>query len=216
MTTIILMKTNEAVYLAADSQVSAGNLKLRDCYDKITILGQTLMASCGSVALTQQLSQRCYKNCKINFVEAGVVKEPDIEDISKELSTLNFYLPLEYKNFQSASFLLAGMSEEGLRGYAVDDDGSKIAIETFSVSGSGGSTCLGLLDNFYKPDLELNQAAAILGNVILSASKSDIYTNGIIKVLAITNTGEFLEWSFKKEDFDAVKKDKTKTEKVQK
>lgn len=201
MTTIILMKTDKAVYLASDSQVSQGNLKLPDDFEKVLLMGDSLIATCGSVGLCQKVSSRAYKNLKENFIESeNYESEPDVKDFAREISNINFYLPLEFKTFHSAGFLLGGIADGELKGYSVGDDGSKLEIKKYACDGSGSQIALGLLQELYKPDFDLEVGASKVGYCVYSASRSDIYTNSKVRVLAITKEGEVMNWDFTAED----------------
>jgi len=209
MTTICLMKTDKAIYLASDSQVTSGNIKLPDNYEKVEIFGETLIASCGSVGLCQKLSTRAYTNLKQNFAEAeNFDKEPDVKDFAKALSDLNFYLPLEFKTFQSAGFLMGGLSNDELTGFMVGDDGSKIPIDTFATEGSGSQVALGVLTESYDKKIDVDAGAELIAGVINSAQKSDVYTSKIISVHAITKDGEYKLWRFNPEQVQTKPEEK--------
>ena len=202
------MKTLNGIFMACDSQVSAGNLKLPDAYNKIEVLGgNVLISSCGSVGLCQQLSHRSYQNCKVNFISMGNYEnEPDVSDIARELSNLNFYLPLEFKTFSSAGFLLGGISNNEFKAYSVSDDGSKIEVQSFASDGSGSQIALGLLESFYRVDLGVDETVNILASTILSSSKADLYTNSKIKVYAITKDCKIREWNFSPDEIETKPK----------
>lgn len=209
MTTIIVMRTLKAIYLASDSQVTLGNLRMADDFDKIQLLGTNLIASCGSVGLTQKITSRAYKNLKAGFIEnENYFGEPSVGDFAREISNLNFYMPLEFKEFKSAGFLLAGLEGKELKGYSLGDDGSLLPINSFCADGSGSQIALGYLAENFDPNLDLEEGANVIGKAVFGASKQDIYTSSRVKIFALTPDSQIKFWTLKEETVKEPKKEK--------
>ncbi len=205
MTTIICMRTDNAIYLASDSQVSSGNIQLADPFNKTFLLGHALISCCGTVGLCQKVSRKAYINLKQNYVDAELFdKEPNAQELAKTISDINFYLPLEFKRFSSAAFFCGGLVDGELKIYALGVDGSKLDVKTYASEGSGGQIALGIMGGAYKPEVSLVEGSQLIAGAIMSASKSDIYTNSKIEVHAIDKEGKHTIWDFNKEDLLSI------------
>lgn len=209
MTTIIGMKTKEGVFLACDSQVTSGHIRLADSFDKVQFLGNTLIGSCGSVGLTQRLSTRAYQNLRISKIATEDFGEDfDAADFAKELSNLNFYLPLEYKRFQSAGFIVGGIVNGEPKIFLIDDSGANIEVKTFCADGSGAELALGLLSTGYLRNEKKDDAILMLFGILEKVSEIDNFTDDDAKVHFISaKTGDYKIYAYEKDTVIETKKD---------
>lgn len=191
MTTILLIKTNTAIFIAGDSQVTSGHIKLPDGFPKIIRVGNCLVAGTGSVGNIQQVLKRAKLNLKIRNVISE--KNADLicpRELSNHIADLNFELPLEYKHYSPFSYLIGGVDEDGIiESFSVGDDGSMIEVETFFADGSGRDLALSILHQNYKKDLTDDQAISLIMESLFQSSERDLYTNNKVHIFKISPEG---------------------------
>lgn len=192
MTTIISIRTKNSVFIGADTQVSEGNIKLPFLYPKIKQIGENiLIGGSGGVGNLQQVLNRAIKNLFLgSILSENYYFEISLKSLVRELSNLNFELPLEYKHFSPFSFLLVGNEEGKNFIYSVGDDGSSLEIPTYYSIGSGCQLALGLLNNQYSFEMSDEEVITLLYEVFKQINKSDIYTNDSLNILMIDKKGK--------------------------
>jgi len=94
-----------------------------------------------------------------------------------------------YRNYGlSMGTMITGWDKSGPNLYYVDNDGTRLKGERFSV-GSGSPYAYGVLDTGYRPDLTTNEACELGRRAIYHATHRDAYSGGIVNVYHVTKDG---------------------------
>jgi len=152
MTTLVGIKGDGFVVVGADTQVTTGHMRLPFPYPKISIVGSNIISGCGSVGSLKRILAIALKSIRMDRVEADDVSDmnPGLNQLSKTLAELNFTLPLEYKHFNSFSYLIAGLdSGDKPALMSIGDDGSIIKIPSFYADGSGSDFSFSIISKDY-------------------------------------------------------------------
>lgn len=185
MTTVIGIRLNDAVILAADTQCTAGNVKVPTAFKKVTqISPRLLLASAGSVGTCQHMADECLRTIKLGkILSDSDPTEIDPFEFARSLGSLNFRMPLDHKSFSPSSYLLAGITSAGeIQLFSIDDDGGYISHETFWSIGSGSQLALSQVKEVYDSKADPIQMAETLVKILSNVSDLDAYTNASINV----------------------------------
>jgi len=108
----------------------------------------------------------------------------------------------------SMGCMLAGSDKKGAHLYYIDNDGTRLEGNIFSV-GSGSTFAYGILDTYYKYDLSLEEAKNLGIRAIYHATHRDAGSGGVVRVYHIHKNGwtkleegldvNKLHWQFSKE-----------------
>lgn len=221
MTTIIGLKGKDFIMIAVDSQITSGNLKLPFPYQKIQIVDNNLIAGAGSVGSLQQILDLAIRNIRVSKVFDGSdYPVIELKDLVKELASLNFNLPLEHKNYNSFSYLMAGVKDETPTLYLIGDDGSRIEVPTYLSEGSGSQLAMSIIGCGYKDNLTEQEAYGLMVEALKQSNKHDNYTNNQIQVLELGMNDKNTAWEIKEfrqpteEELNEEKKAKETKEKI--
>jgi len=88
----------------------------------------------------------------------------------------------------SMGTMVTGWDETGPQLYYVDSDGTRLKGNMFSV-GSGSTYAYGVLDNYYRPDLTVQEAIDLGKRAIYHATHRDAYSGGINNLYHVTQEG---------------------------
>jgi len=75
--------------------------------------------------------------------------------------------------------MVAGWDKRGPNLYYIDDDGTRLKGDLFSV-GSGSTFAYGVLDNHYRWDLTSQEAIELGKRAIFQATHRDSFSGGVI------------------------------------
>ena len=78
----------------------------------------------------------------------------------------------------SMGTMVTGWDETGPQLYYVDNDGTRLHDDLFSV-GSGSTYAYGVLDTYYRPDMTVDEAIDLGKRAIYHATHRDAYSGGI-------------------------------------
>jgi 20S proteasome alpha/beta subunit len=192
MTTILMVRTKDAVYMGADSRVCEGNIKLPDDVEKISIINDGLMvSSCGEVGFLQQLVKQSIKEIKIDKVINDDDSDISVDELSKQLALKNFNFPLMYRRYVPNSFLVAGLTQNlTLKGYMVGSDGACLEVRTFACDGSGGVFAQSILRSRFNPEATPEEIIQLIHDALTTSSRTDIYTNKNFLILSLQQNQE--------------------------
>lgn len=84
--------------------------------------------------------------------------------------------------------MIAGWDKKGPGLFYVDDDGTRLQGNLFSV-GSGSTFAYGVLDSEYRPDLSVADACELGRRAIYQATHRDAYSGGVVNVYHVTPDG---------------------------
>jgi len=88
----------------------------------------------------------------------------------------------------SMGTMVTGWDETGPQLYYVDDDGTRLKGKMFSV-GSGSTYAYGVLDNYWRDDLTLEEAIDLGKRAIYHATHRDAASGGINNLYHVTQDG---------------------------
>jgi len=94
-----------------------------------------------------------------------------------------------YKGYDlSMGTMITGWDKTGPALYYVDNDGTRLKGQRFSV-GSGSTYAYGVLDSGYHWDMEVDEACELGRRSVYHATHRDAYSGGIINVYHVTQDG---------------------------
>lgn len=94
-----------------------------------------------------------------------------------------------YKNYGlSMGVMLAGYDKNGPNLYYLDDDGTRLKGNIFSI-GSGSTYAYGVLDTYYNHDMTLPEAVELGKRAIQHATYRDAGSGGVVRVYHIHKDG---------------------------
>lgn len=96
--------------------------------------------------------------------------------------------------------MLGGFDKTGPNLYYLDNDGTRIKGDLFSV-GSGSTYAYGVLDSEYKYDLTLEEAKELAMHAIYAATYRDAASGGVCRVYHLHKDG----WTILEDGFDVNK-----------
>lgn len=150
----------------------------------ITISRYLLGTMAGGAADCSYWERQLALNCRIHELQEG----RRISVAAASQSLVNMAYQYRGKGL-SMGTMVAGWDEHiGPDLYYVDDEGTRLHGKMFS-AGSGSTYAYGILDNFYRPDLSIDEAVALGKRAIWHATHRDAYSGGTINVYVITADG---------------------------
>jgi len=198
MTTLCGIKGKDFIVLGSDSQVTAGNLRIPFPYKKIEEVGSNLIASTGSVGYSQRLLSYALRNLKVQKALNDSQKEIFVDELIRELSELNFNLPLEHKHFNSFNFIVGGLSGIEPKLFSIGSDGSVLEIPTYYADGSGSEFAYSIIAEGFYNEMSPNDAVQLCDKALKQSSTHDIYTNRDPQIF-------LLQWKEKKNSYEITK-----------
>lgn len=191
MTTIVSMKCNGHLLLAADKRTVEGNVILPTNASKIVQVNKNVIVSgCGDVGALQQMLNIAIKDIYSSAIESpGFSNDTDLSysptELTMAMAKINFFLPLEYKRFSPFEFIVCGFWNGIAKGYSVDCSGSVIEIDSYWASGSGSTLAYGQLADHYDPNDKYESSAEKMHRVIEIVSKHEVNTDDRIDAYAV-------------------------------
>jgi 20S proteasome subunit beta 5 len=88
----------------------------------------------------------------------------------------------------SVGTMIAGWDHQGPGLYLVDNDGTRLRGNMFSV-GSGSTYAYGVLDSHYRYDMSVDEAVELGRRAIYHAGHRDAMSGGVVRVYHITSDG---------------------------
>jgi proteasome beta subunit len=195
MTTLVGMKIETPeksfVLLGSDGQLTSGSFKHPFQFKKILVEGSCLIGGTGSLGQIQNIVRLAKRNIRLDRVmNEDLNLNLTLSQLVKELSQMNFSLPLEYKAFNPFGFMLGGIGDDGQPELvSVGDDGSVIHGDFFA-DGSGSPYAWSVLNSKYASDLSLVEASNIIFECLNQSSQLDIYSNNKFEVLVLIYSKE--------------------------
>jgi 20S proteasome subunit beta 1 len=182
-TTLVAIRYKDGVVVGADTRTSVGTYVSNRYSDKIEpVLNTAVICRSGSAADTQYLAEQVNSEFQARYYR--YVERPNIRQIAYLLRSL-------VTENMSASLICAGYDpEKGGQIYSITPNGSIIEEEQeFAVSGSGSTYVLGHMDNFFKPDMEEDDAITFVVNTIQLAISRDGSSGGFVRVHTVNREG---------------------------
>ncbi len=183
-TTTLALKCKEGVVLAADTRVTAGYFIAHKHGRKIfKIRPNIAITIAGVVADAQVLLEQVRYH--LNLFENLYGKSLTVKAVANYLSNILFshkLLPF------ITEMIVAGKDRTGYKIYKLDPLGS-IVEDNYTVSGSGSYVAIGVLENRYREDLNIDEAIKLAVDALLAAMKRDIGSGDDVLIAVIDEKG---------------------------
>lgn len=183
-TTTLAFKFNEGIIVSVDSRSTMGNYIASGTVQKVIEINPFLLGTMAGGAADcsyweRELGMRC------RLYELRNKKRITVAAASKLLAnTMN-----AYKGYGlSMGTMVTGWDETGPQLYYVDNDGTRLKGNMFSV-GSGSTYAYGVLDSYYRKDLTVEEAIDLGKRAIYHATHRDAASGGINNLYHVTKEG---------------------------
>jgi len=190
-TTILGIVCKDGVVMAADRQVTAGNIVMSKTERKVfPVNDYLLIAGCGIAGDIQRVPKILSAELKLKQLRSH--SRPTIKQAAGLLTNMN-YSGIRQPSMipQQAGFLLGGYNEDGTCDlYTIEPAGSTIKVEDYDANfGSGMPYVLGLLERQYKKGLSIEQGVELAKEAIKSSTQRDTGSGYGIDIYTITKDG---------------------------
>ena len=184
-TTTLGIVCKEGVVLAGDKRASLGHLAY-DRVDKILkITDNIALTTAGSVADAQVLAK--FLKSRMELYKLDKDMDPTIDVAVSVLSNILYGGSKNFFPYQTM-FIIAGKGDKAWKMFSLDPSGSALS-NTFIATGSGMELALGVLEENYKKDLDLEAGKKLAIKAMTSALRRDIYTGEGIDIAVIDKSG---------------------------
>ncbi|MBI2628881.1 proteasome subunit beta [Candidatus Pacearchaeota archaeon] len=190
-TSIVGIACTDGVVLAADRQVSAGNIVVQKDFAKIIPINDRLLAAVtGSVSDAQFLMRIVGAELKLKEL-----KSRRLATIKESASLLAM---ITFRNIRSPSMipsivgtLVAGVEEDGTaKLYSVEPAGAVVEIKDYDANfGSGMPYILGVLERGYKKDMNVKQGVQLALECIKASTQRDTGSGFGVDIYTLTKEG---------------------------
>ena len=181
-TTTVGIDANGAVVLATDMRASLGRMVSSKDVQKVEqVHPRGALTIAGSVSAAQSLIETL--RVESNLFEVRRSKEMSMQ----ALSTLTGNL-LRSGAFYIVSPILGGVDDEGSHVYSIDALGGTTE-EEYAVSGSGSQYALGVLEQEFDEDIDVEGAKTVATKAIKSAMERDTASGNGINIAVVTEDG---------------------------
>lgn len=173
------------ILMASDRSVARSIMKLQDSDDKMTILSDNqIMAACGEIADRKDFSHLL--KCELEyyyFVNGHRLNTDEVANYTRSSVAENLR-----KSPMQANLLIAGYDTDGPKLYWMDYLGSCQKV-TRGAHGYGAHFLYGILDNFYRKDLDYNTAVDCFSACIYELKKRFVINMVDFTVYKIDSAG---------------------------
>lgn len=190
-TTILGIVCKDGVVMAADRQVTAGNIIVKKNFPKVSKINDYLVVSwTGGVADALRLSKLIAAELKLKELKSRV--RPTVKQAANLVSMIT------YSNIRQPSMipsivgtLIAGFNEDGSTEiYTIEPAGSVVKVDDYDANfGSGMPYVLGLLERQWKKNMSLEEGVKLAVEAIKSSTQRDTGSGFGIDVFVITKSG---------------------------
>ena len=190
-TTVLGIVCKDGVVMAADRQVTAGNMIMSKNTKKVVQVNDYLVVSwTGGAADAQRLGKLIAAELKLKELKSR--SRPTVKQ------SANLTGSITYQSIRQPSMipnivgsLVAGFNEDGSTElYTIEPAGGVYKVEDYDANfGSGMPYVLGLLERQYKPGLSVEDGVKLAIEAIKSSTQRDTGSGFGIDVFAITKDG---------------------------
>ncbi len=190
-TTIIGIVCNDGVVMAADRQVTGGNIVMQKNFRKVNKINDYLVVSwTGGVSDALMLTKIIKAELRLKELKAK--QRPSVREAANLVATITF------KNIRQPTMipsivgtLIAGFNEDGTTElYSIEPAGGVYQVEDYDANfGSGMPYVLGLLERGYKKDLSVKDCTNLASEALKSSTQRDTGSGYGIDILTITKEG---------------------------
>jgi len=190
-TSVIGIVCKDGVVLAADRQVTAGNIVMNKTMKKVSKLNDYLVAAwCGGAADAQMLSRIAVAELKLKQLRSK--KRPTVKESASLISMISYRNIRQFSTIMNVvGTLIAGFNEDGsVELYTIEPAGGIYKVEDYDANfGSGMPFILGFLERNYKKDMPVKQGVELAVEALKSSTQRDIGSGYGIDVFTITKDG---------------------------
>ncbi|MEA3330061.1 MAG: hypothetical protein U9Q06_04935 [Nanoarchaeota archaeon] len=190
-TSLVSIKCSDGVVLAADRQVTAGNLVVGKNFEKIfPVRNNLLVAFTGGVADAQILMRLISAELKLKELKS---KRPaTVKESASLLSMMTF------RNIRQPSMipavvgtLIAGVNSNGeAKLFSIEPAGAISEVEDYDANFSSGMPyILGVLERSWKKDMTVKQGVQLAVECLKASTQRDVGSGYGIDVYALTIAG---------------------------
>ena len=183
-TTTLAFKFNEGIIVSVDSRSTMGAFVASGTVQKVIEINPFLLGTmAGGAADCSFWERNLGMQCRM--YELRNRKRITVAAASKLLAnTMN-----SYKGYGlSMGTMVTGWDETGPQLYYVDDDGTRLKGNLFSV-GSGSTYAYSVLDSYYRKDLTVDEAIDLGRRAIYHATHRDAFSGRINNLYHVTKDG---------------------------
>ena len=190
-TSIVGIACTDGVVLAADRQVSAGNIVVQKDFAKIISINDRLLAAVtGSVSDAQFLMRIVGAELKLKELKSR--RFATIKESASLLAMITF------RNIRNPSMipsivgtLVAGIEEDGIaKLFSVEPAGAVVEIKDYDANfGSGMPYILGVLERGYKKDMNVKQGVQLALECIKASTQRDTGSGFGVDIYTLTKEG---------------------------
>ena len=190
-TSIIGIVCKDGVVMAADRQVTAGNVIVNKTTKKVYQVNDYIVfAGCGNASDAQRISKLLPAELKLKELRSK--SRPSVKQAANLLANMAYSQirqPSMIPNIVGT--LIGGFNEDGTSElYTIEPAGSIIKVEDYDANyGSGMPYILGLLERLYKKNITVEEAIKLAVEAIKSSTQRDIGSGFGIDVYSITKEG---------------------------
>jgi 20S proteasome subunit beta 5 len=175
---------NGGVVIAVDSRASMGSYISSQSVKKCIEINRFLLGTMAGGAADCQFWER-YLGMQCRLYELRNKKRISVAAASKILANIMF----NYRGQGlSMGTMIAGWDHSGPNLYMVDNDGTRLKGNFFSV-GSGSMFAYGIIDHGYRQDMSEEEATELGRRAIYHATHRDAYSGGTVNVYLIRSDG---------------------------
>jgi len=183
-TTTLAFKFQGGVIVAVDSRASMGSYISSQTVRKVIEINDYLLGTmAGGAADCSYWERHLARLCRLHELRTG--ERISVTAASKILANIFF----SYRGYGlSCGTMIAGWDQAGPQLFMVDDQGTRLSGQRFSV-GSGSTYAYGVLDTGYDWNLTLDEAVKLGKDAIYHATHRDGASGGVVRVYHIHENG---------------------------
>jgi len=190
-TSIVGIVCKDGVVMAADRQVSAGNLVMSKREQKVFRVNDYLvMAGCGVAGDVQRVPK--FLAAELKLQELKSKSRPTVSQAASLLNNMA-YSGIRQPSMipQQAGFLIGGFNKDDtIELYTIEPAGSMIKVDDFDANfGSGMPFILGFLERNWKKNLTIEEGINLVLESLKSSTQRDMGSGYGIDVFTITKDG---------------------------
>lgn len=190
-TTVIGIVCKDGVVMAADRQVTAGNLVMLKNLSKVNKINDYLVISwTGGFADAQRSTKLIMAELRLKELKSR--SRPSIKQAANLISTITYSQVRQMSMIPNiVGTLIGGVNEDGsVELYTIEPAGSIVRVEDYDANfGSGMPFVLGLLERQYKKDVTVKEGVELAIEALKSSTQRDIGSGYGIDIFTITKEG---------------------------
>ena len=190
-TTIFGIVCKEGIVMAADRQVTAGNVVMSKSERKVFTVNDYLVVSgCGIAGDIQRVPKILAAELKLKELRSHL--RPSVKEAASLLNNMS-YTGIRQPSVipQQAGFLIGGFNEDGsYELYTIEPAGSIKKVEDYDANfGSGMPYVLGLLERQWKKGMSMEEGIELAKEALKSSIQRDTGSGYGIDIFTITKEG---------------------------